>query len=64
MSLSEVPAKPAWVSHADNSVKTFSSMPRLYRLPPEVVHPAMPVDLVRTAWLFAIRLKVVLRLSD
>ena len=31
MSVSGVPARPAWVSHADNSVKRFSFMPRLYR---------------------------------
>jgi hypothetical protein len=26
-----VPARPAWVSHADNSVKKASFMTRLYR---------------------------------
>src|SRR5262245_48640913 len=30
ISTSEVPARPACVSHADNSVKTASFMPRLY----------------------------------
>ena len=33
MSVSGVPARPAWVSHADNSPKSFSFMSRLYRRP-------------------------------
>jgi hypothetical protein len=33
MSVSGVPAKPAWVSHADNSLNSFSFMPRLYSRP-------------------------------
>jgi hypothetical protein len=33
MSLSVTPARPACVSHADNSLKKFSFMPRLYELP-------------------------------
>src|SRR5690242_5367057 len=32
MSLSDVPARPAWVSHADKSAKKFSFISRLYRL--------------------------------
>jgi hypothetical protein len=31
MSVSEAPAKPAWVNHADNSVKEASFMTRLSR---------------------------------
>ena len=31
MSVSGVPASPAWVIHADNSLKSVSFMPRLYR---------------------------------
>src|SRR5262245_285185 len=30
ISISDVPARPAWVSHADNSAKTASFMPPLY----------------------------------
>jgi hypothetical protein len=30
MSVSDVPARPAWVNHADNSAKKASFIPRLY----------------------------------
>src|SRR5262249_15660802 len=40
MSVSDVPARPAWVSHSDNSAKEASFTPRLYSHKVGFWHPA------------------------